>query len=285
MSGSIRCHIESFYLTSLFSAKWKKSDWLFYFVFVPVVLVFIFYLPASLKDTYFILYPSKITMYSLFLSNYVHNDLTHFSGNLVSYLALCFLIFNFETNKRNFYVYSILMFLVLPWIISIVSMNIIGPNTTYQGFSGPVSSLFGYLTYVVYRYLKEYWLKSIDLTFLFLIVTMNLLLVLGNIPSQLFQYIFIITFALILVYLQKGVIVEVIKKNLDIRSWLKCFPNFKQLYILGLLIGTLDYILILPVLVPQEIMMNGAIVNSVGHYTGYFFGIFIPLLIYVTYEK
>ncbi|SFM47558.1 hypothetical protein [Methanolobus profundi] len=279
MSGTIKCHIGSFSSRYLFSAGWKKRDGLFYFMLVPALLIFIFYLPMSLKETYFILYPSRITLYSLFLSNYVHNDLAHFTGNLATYLALCFLIFNLETNKRNFYVYSGFMFLFLPWVISIVSMSMIGPNTTYQGFSGLISSLFGYLTYIVYRFLKEYCCKSMDLTFLFLIVIMNLLLVLGNIPSQVFQYIFIITFALVLVYLQKDVIVEVIKKNFDIRNWLRCFPNFKQLYFLGLLIVTLNYIFILPVLVPEEIMRNGAIVNSVGHYTGYFFGIFVPLIL------
>jgi hypothetical protein len=118
MSGTLKCHIESFSTKYLFSADWKKSDGLFYFVFVPTLLIFIFSLPDSLKEAYFILYPSRITLYSLFLSNYVHSNLSHFSGNLITYLALCFLIFNFETNKSRFYAYSILMFLVLPWIIS-----------------------------------------------------------------------------------------------------------------------------------------------------------------------
>ncbi|MEZ5334502.1 MAG: hypothetical protein R2741_04305 [Methanolobus sp.] len=148
-----------------------------------------------------------------------------------------------------------------------------------------VSSLFGYLTYVVYRFAKEYCCRSMDLTFLLLIVIMNLLLVLGNVPSKLFQYIFVITFALLLVYMQKDVIVEVMQKPLDIRGWFSCFPNFKQLYILGLLFVTMDFIFILPVLVPREIMQNGIIVNSVGHYTGYFFGIFVPMLLSVFFAR
>jgi hypothetical protein len=158
---------------------------------------------------------------------------------------------------------------------------VIGTNTIYQGFSGPVSSLFGYLTYVVYRFLKEHCCKRMNLTFLFLIVIMNLLLVLENLSPRMFHYVFTITFALILVYLQKDVIVEVIQKSLDIRNWLRCFPNFRQLYTVGLLIVTLDFIFILPVLVPLEIMQNGFIVNTIGHYTGYFFGIFAPLLLSV----
>ncbi|WP_340819643.1 hypothetical protein [Methanolobus sp. WCC4] len=160
-------------------------------------------------------------------------------------------------------------------------MNMIGLNTTYQGFSGLVSSLYGYLIYVVYRFLKEYSFKDIDLTFLSLIVVMNLLLVLGNLTFQILPYIFMITFALILVYMQKDVIVEVIKQNSDVRNWWRCFPNLKQLYFLGLLFVTLDYIFILPVLVPPEIVRDGAIINSVGHYTGYFFGIFVPLFLSV----
>lgn len=284
MSLNLKCHIDLFYLPNLFSAGWKKLDWLFYFLFVPALLTYIYFLPDSVKETYFILIPSKITPYSLFLSNYVHSNLPHFSANLVSYLAVCFLIFNFETNKRRFYTYSLLMFLALPWIVSIVSLNIIGLNTTYQGFSGLVSSLYGYLTYVVYRFLKKNSFKSMEISFFFLIVTMNLSLVLGNIPFRLFQYVLIITFALILIYLQKDVIVEAINKSFDVRSWLRCFPNLKQLYILGLLFVTMDFIFILPVLVPQEIMQNGIIINSVGHYTGYFFGIFVPLLLSAFHE-
>lgn len=285
MSGNLQCHIESFYVKHLFTAEWKISDWIFYFLLVPGLLLFIYFLPVSVKETYFILYPSKITLYSFFLSNYVHSNIPHISANLSSYLAVCFLIFNFETDKHRFYAYSMLMLLVLPWIISLVSLSIIGPDTTYQGFSGIVSSLYGYLTYVIYRFLKKYCCRNMDLTFFFLIVTMNILLMLGNIPSQLFQYIFIVTFALVLVYLQKDLIAEVIRKKSDLRSWLRCFPNFKQIYIIGLLFATLDFVFILHVLVPSEIMQNGVIVNSVGHYTGYFFGIFVPMLLSVVYDQ
>ncbi|WP_407354993.1 hypothetical protein [Methanolobus sp. WCC5] len=271
--------------THLFAAKWKISDWLFYFILVPAVLIISFKLPASVKEAYFILTPYEITTYTLFLSNYVHSNPHHFYGNLSSYLVVCFLIFNFETNRRRFYAYSIFMFLILPWIISLVSLNMIGFQTTYQGFSGIVSSLFGYLTYAIYKFLKEYCCKSMNLTFLFLIMVMNLLFVLWNISSQLLQYTFIVTFALILVYLQKEVIIEVTQNHFEIRGWLEKFPYILKIYLFIIVLAATNFLFILPDLVPQDMMQAGALVNSVGHYTGYFFGIFVPMTLAIISDQ
>jgi hypothetical protein len=279
MFESIKCRVEPLFSTHLFAAEWKISDWVFYFLLVPALLIIIFELPAGIKEAYFILTPPDITAYSLFLSNYTHSSLPHFMGNLVSYLATCFLIFNFETNKRSFRVYSIFMFLLLPWMISVISMDMLGLQTTYQGFSGIVSSMFGYLTYAIYKFLKAYCCKSMNLTFLSLIIVMNLLFVLGNISAQVFQYILIITFALILVFLQKDVIIEVIQKHFEFIEWLETFPHLQKIYLAIIVLAAINFLFILPHLVPQEILQNGALVNYVGHYTGYFFGIFVPIIL------
>ena len=279
MFESIKCRVEPLFSTHLFAAHWKMSDWVFYFLLVPALLVIIFDLPAGIKDTYFILTPGEITAYSLFLSNYTHSSLPHFLGNLFSYLVACFLIFNFETNRRSFRLYSMFMFLLLPWIISAVSLEMVGLQTTYQGFSGIVSSMFGYLSYAIYKFLHKFCCRHMNLTFLLLIVIMNLLLVLENIPSEAFQYSLIITFALILVFMQKDVIIEVIQIRFDIRKWLERIPHLQKTYLLMVFLAAINFLFILPDLVPQEVMQNGAYVNSVGHYTGYFFGIFVPMTI------
>nr|WP_321496776.1 hypothetical protein [uncultured Methanolobus sp.] len=279
MFESIKRRVDPLFSTHLFAAHWKISDCVFYFLLVPALLIIAFELPIGIKEAYFILTPSEVTAYSLFLSNYTHSSMPHFMGNLISYLVACFLIFNFETNKSSFRVYSIFMFLLLPWIISAISLDLIGFQTTYQGFSGIVSSLFGYLTYAIYKFLKKFCCKSMDLTFLLLIILMNLLLVLANISSQIFQYSLIITFALILVFMQKDVILEVIQTRFDIRKWLERIPHLQKTYLLMVFLAAINFLFILPDLVPQEVMQNGAYVNSVGHYTGYFFGIFVPILI------
>ncbi|MBP1907857.1 hypothetical protein [Methanolobus bombayensis] len=285
MSEEIHACVEPLFSTHLFDANWETKDWVYYFLLVPALLMITFVLPAGIKEEYFILNPSEITAYSLFLSNYTHSSLPHFMGNLASYLAACFLIFNFETSKRSFYMYSIFMFLLLPWIISTTSLEMIGFQTTYQGFSGIVSSLFGYLTYAIYKFLKEYCCKSLNLTFLFLIILMNLVFVLGNISSQVFQYSLIITFALILVFLQKDVIIEVIQKHVEIRKWLGRFPNLQKIYLIILFLAAINFLFILPDLIPQDNMQNGAFINSIGHYTGYFFGIFVPIILGISSEK
>lgn len=285
MFESIKCRVEPLFSTHLFAAKWETRDWVFYFLLVPALLIIIFELPAGIKEAYFVLVPSDVTVYSLFLSNYTHSNLPHFVGNLVSYLATCFLIFNFETNKRSFRVYSIFMFLLLPWIISVISLDVLGFPTTYQGFSGIVSSMFGYLTYAIYKFLHKFCCKHMNLTFLALIIVMNLLLVFANISAQIFQYSLIITFALILVYMQKEVIIEVIQKHFEFIEWLEKFPHLQKIYLAIIILATINFLFILPHLVPQEIMQNGAYVNSVGHYTGYFFGIFVPVTLGIISKK
>ncbi|WMW23977.1 hypothetical protein RE474_07660 [Methanolobus sediminis] len=284
MFESIKCRVEPLISTHLFAAEWKISDWVFYFLLVPALLIIIFELPAGIKEAYFILTPPDITAHSLFLSNYTHSNLSHFTGNLVSYLATCFLIFNFETNKRSFRVYSIFMFLLLPWIISAISMYMLGFQATYQGFSGIVSSMFGYLTYAIYKFLHKFCCKHMNLTFLALIIVMNLLLVLGNISAQVFQYSLIITFALILVYMQKEVIIEVLQKHFEFIDWLEKFPPLQKIYLVIIVLAVINFIFILPDLVPQEVMQNGVYVNSVGHYTGYFFGIFVPIILGIIFD-
>lgn len=271
--------IESLFSIHLFTANWKIYDWLFYFVAIPVFLFIVFELPVGLKETYFILDSSKTTIYSFFLSNYVHSSSQHFSENLYSYLAACFLIFNFEIKKRDFYAYSIFMFLILPWIISIISVSIIGLQTTYQGFSGLVSSLFGYLLYALYKHLKKYCFNNMTITFLYLIVILNIFMVLGNIPSERFHYGLILIIALWLVYMQKDVIDEAINKRFKIMTWLRNLSIFQQVYFIILIAVTLVSVFILPSLVPQNIIHNGAVVNSLAHYAGYFFGVFMPLVL------
>ncbi len=278
MLKDVKCYTESLLFIHLFTAKWKLYDYFFYFVLIPLCLLFIFKLPTNLKDAYFILNPSKITFGSIFLSNYVHSSFQHISGNIFSYLVACFLIFNFETKKRDFYAYSMFMFLVLPLIISIVSLKMIGLQTTYQGFSGIVSFLFGYLLYVLYKYLKTYYCKNLNITFLYLLVVMNLFMILENLQSGFFLYVLLLTIILYLTYLQKEVIIEINQKKSIILSSLKKLSSFQKSYVCLLFPLTIVFSFVLPSLVPQNIIHDGSITNSLAHYAGYFFGVFIPLI-------
>lgn len=245
---------------------------------IPSLLFFIFKLPTNLKESYFILNPSNVSFFTLFLSNYVHSSSQHFAGNFLSYFIVCFLIFNFETKKRDFYAYSIFMFLILPWLISIISLNTIVLQTTYQGFSGIVSSMFGYLAYSLYKFLKKYCCGTIKITSLYLLVILNLYMILGNIPSEMFHSILILTIAVFLIFLQKETFKEIVQNRFKIKNWLRKLSMFQQLYLTLVLPFTIVSIFVLPILVPQNILQNGVIINSLAHYIGYFFGVFVPLV-------
>src|SRR5438132_7735905 len=73
---------------------------LLFFVVIPLLMVFIYFLPTPFKQSYFILYSNSTNPYSLFLSNYTHSAPLHIVSNLTVYFTVMFLLFNIETDKK-----------------------------------------------------------------------------------------------------------------------------------------------------------------------------------------
>lgn len=265
---------------NLYTSDWKKHDYIVYFLIVPIIITSIFFIPLIVKQKYFILSPSNVTIFTLFLSNYVHSNWQHFIGNLISYLILCWIIFNFEVDKNLFYAYSILMFFLLPWIISIISIELMFQlQMSMQGFSGIVSSLLGYMTYAIYKYIKKFYLKNLNTYFLFTILFINLLLILPNIHANTYLYIILFTIIIAFLYAQKNIIKEgytLIKRT---KTKLKGPLSLLSYYSLVLFISSLIYLFSLPLLIPEVHVVDGHIINSLAHYIGYVFGVFTPLVL------
>lgn len=281
---------------NLFTSNWSRYDYIIYFLIVPVIIIYIFLLPSNLKQTYFILNNSNITFFTLFLSNYVHSNWQHFIDNFISYYIVCFIIFNFETKKNDFHVYSIFMFFLLPWIISMVSITVIQLPVNFQGFSGITSSLLGYLAYVIYKHLKIFYLNSINTNFLYTIFLFNLYLVLPHIPANSYHYGLILISIIFLLYLQKNILryVYVRLKSIfsDTNDWVSILRTFlikpvgilSSFYFLVLFVSTFVFLFYLPNLVPEDQLNNGRLINSLAHYIGYGFGIFMPLVFNMFYN-
>lgn len=148
-----------------------------FFLVLPFILTVVFFLPSSLKNTYFILNSMQPNIASAFLSNYTHSDSYHILNNISIYLIAMFLIFNLETDRNRFYTTAGLIFLILPWIISVLTIQYIPNSTANQGLSGLGAALLGYLVYSIYAYLKHKAHININLSFVILAFTANALIV------------------------------------------------------------------------------------------------------------
>ena len=271
-------------MPALDSLKTKpKLDYFIFLILVPLILFVIYLLPENIRNI-FILYPSNPTIISIFLSNYTHTGFAHLSKNVFSYFFIGFLIFMFETNKRRFYINMLLFFTVLPVLCSLLTLYYL-PNSASWGFSGIVAGWMGYLLYAVYGYIKEEWRIALNANFVFLIVMINLMILLSIYNWLGWLYALLLSLLLILIVLIRNDLRAMVRKRINIltdfgielrKSWKSVGFIFVKsaifvLTINFLLFGFFD-------LFPPQIKINGSIVNILVHYSGYCFGVFVPLI-------
>jgi hypothetical protein len=128
---------------------WKISDWLIFFVIIPMVLLLIFALPQAVRDVYFIFHTSDLLRLQTYvLSGYTHSELfPHLVTNLAVYgIAMC-AIFAFETNRRRFYLMGGVSLFIVPIISTFLTIGLwhfLGSKTSMQGFSGTNAAFLAY---------------------------------------------------------------------------------------------------------------------------------------------
>jgi hypothetical protein len=130
-------------------AAWNSSEWLVFFVIIPLLLLLISALPQSVKADYFIFYTSNLTRVQTYLlSSYTHSELfPHLVANLALYLIAISAIFAFETNRQRFHVMAAISFLIVPVICTGLTAGLwhfLGSTTSMQGFSGITAAILAY---------------------------------------------------------------------------------------------------------------------------------------------
>lgn len=255
--------------------KWKKTDWIVYFVIIPGIMLLIL-LPVNIKQK-FILDLKNPTLLSVFAHSYTHSDSTHFLGNVTIYLLTIFATLNIETNKARFYQISVLFLLLLPIISTIPIAQLVGTLPPLQGFSGIVSGFLGYTIYVVYAFLESRY-EYINSTFLFMLVMLNFMTI-SLIRKQFFIYLFVILFSLIFLVLN---IQNIIRLTHEFVGYIQRIPKkaiFEFLYKTFVAILLVFLTFSLPMLLPAILVTNGTIINIISHYIGWIFGLFLPILL------
>ncbi len=263
--------------------RWSAKEWLFFFLIVPLILIIIYLLPQSTKDI-FILKTQHPTLVSIFFSNYTHSTLDHIENNLVSYLMVMFLIFNINTNKKIFHIISLLNFIVVPIISSLLTILIIlsfSGSTSSQGFSAVVSAFIGYLLYSVYSHLKKFYYPGLNSSFVTLIYIINAVIwaVYFSLTDAFYSFnihvlivLSIVILALCFLYLNRALIKE-------IATILTHLKKQGSLSFYSALIFCFTILFIFPFwfLLPSQTLSSNT--NTIAHFVGYCFGVFAPFIL------
>ncbi len=259
---------------------WNRYGLLFFFFIAPVILTVIYLLPMNIKEV-FTLNPSHPTLLTMFLSNYTQIGFSGYASNLINYLILIFLIFNIKTNKKILYLSSFLIFIVLPFISSFLSgVYFMSYPLKIWGFSAIVAGFTGYFLYAVYNYLKSVLNVPVKGEFLWLLLFINFSIVgiFDSRASIFVKIIFvIISIAFLLINLKtlNGIYKHYIKEFKELAN----YSLIKRLYRVFFFLLAFICLFSLHGFIPLEIKKGNIIINILAHYVGYFFGLFIPLVI------
>ena len=226
------------------------------------------------------LYPDAPTVLSMLGSHFLHTDLFHLLSNLILYLMLLVFVFSFDalTNPRMLFVNMLLLFVVLPLVVStanILGLPFIGVNASCFGFSAVVAGLFGYLAFSLLQYIRVYHAVRFERSvfqLLWFILYVNLALI-----SLIYGY------YLGAVLLGVLLVVSFLYTHQDFRKILLLAGTVPQRSHRVLILGGLFFCLlsVTQALFPEQLLVNGTVVNILAHYVGYMVGFFVPAVVSV----
>jgi len=247
---------------------------------VPVVLTGIFLLPKPIQRS-LILDFQNVSIFNLFSYGFVHRDLGHYAGNLVSYVTLVLSAYLLCVlgKEKKFFRYTWLSFVLLvPPVIALIELvSPVSPNTT-AGFSGVASAFLGFLPISLVLFLRNRVSKSIQASH-----AVVLLLVVLGVTSFTYSGIsgltlgtFAATILLAVFYVYRIGFEEVKRVLGDIAS----MQGHLELVLFGIL-----FFLATPTMIfPANISRAGGTVDIFAHYLGLVLGFFLPLL-YLLYRN
>lgn len=129
------------------------------FGLVPVVLLTVGSVPLS-QQSEWALRINDPTLAQLYLSNFVHGDIPHLSGNVVSFLLTMGVLFPLAAITRRHHILatlSVLVFTVVPFVVSLYSIYALAGTEaeTVVGFSGVNSAFVGMLPLFIVFFVND----------------------------------------------------------------------------------------------------------------------------------
>ena len=261
-----------------------KLDCLLFFLFIPLLIILIFLLVQKYPQLIFSLalnYQDPTSL-SLIASSYTHVSVGHIVKNLLGYYITTLLIFTLRNDRIKFYINMCLIFVVLPVVLSTLSV-IYHPLSGYgMGLSGICAGLMGYLLYSVYDFVKREWKIPLNNCFIYFVCIFNLL-ILSLTYHWLKVAVVLSILTIVNAYLSKDGIQNILRRITRNYECCKNSHNSKFRNFLELEAFLLMFIYLFGIslsLFPINIVSaEGMVTNIFVHYIGYIFGIFVPLLI------
>jgi len=252
-------------------------------VVIPLILFALhFFLPEELKEK-LALHRDYIIGYEIFTNHFIHLDLEHLLGNVISYLIAVILLYVSLTSineKRMFYILFILNLTILPIIISLIwipiNKYIIIKFGSTRGFSGIVSSFvgmsicsiilssfrkFGIKSKVAYFYLSILFLSIFLLTLLLIYFSNDFTLLLLTLSISMITIILLISYF-------KSIDKEIGNKFIKVGE-----IRLKVKY--GFLILYLSVFILLISFTFLAFPFNPKNTNIIVHYIGFIIGMFV----------
>jgi hypothetical protein len=152
-----------------------KFLYLFLLGFVPLLLLFIYYLLSDIKSSFVFYRNNPLDIISVFMSNYTYEDAQHLLNNLSLYLLLLLLIFAIEKDMGLLAKSSAAFLILVPFVLTFL-IFVMTPIRSNLGFSGIVAAFYGYFVFAVWRGLKMIDDK-VDFNILVLLLLLNIFLV------------------------------------------------------------------------------------------------------------
>ncbi|MEM5801993.1 MAG: rhomboid family intramembrane serine protease [Candidatus Aenigmatarchaeota archaeon] len=109
------------------------------------ILIVIFFLPITFREK-LVLNKFNPTIWTLYTTNFVHEDLEHLKWNLVGFATfstLILIILSLFNSPKFFYKILLINLTVVPILLSIYWIFVETQNQYSLGFSGIVASIFG----------------------------------------------------------------------------------------------------------------------------------------------
>lgn len=259
---------------------------------IPIVLILIFILPASIKESLILQYQSP-TLLSFYFTHFVHEATVHLLGNLISYIAFILMIYLLAfsgNNKKMFYTIFFAFVFILPLIISVLDFSIIkifGIDLKRAlGFSGMNSAFLGILPYFLLVMLKRRsWpkMKIFDGAVFFLFLTSLVVLVKLGI-NRLHEIILLLTIIVMLVIFAYRFLKSVnITSIYSIQKMVK--DRIKSFSLILLILLSVLYVVGVSGLFPVTVVEDNFLVGILSHYIGLSAGIFVTMFLSYRFEK
>lgn len=255
--------------------KWERNAKIFFFIVIPIILVLVFFLPLKIKQ-HFILDLQNPTIFSAFASHFTHSKVPHLFNNLGVYLLAMSAIFNKETRKTRFYRTSVVLFLLVPFVISLLMVRYLSGLPPSQGFSAIGSGFVGYVVYAVYSFLGKRFVFNKRNLFSVLLIANFLSVSIVNGYST--GWVPLMALALVALLIKdREAVLALFEGGLDYIKGLSKGPPLDMIYAWFVMASCIVLALALPFLLPAIIVRDGSIVNTVAHYTGWIFGFLTPI--------